>query len=119
MAASATFALNAGLWLRRARLDIIAPDLRHLRRAQAEIPLIDLSEFARPSLSIIRRWKLPPQIEPLMSQIWPVRASVPILTQDSQRFDSVPIWRNEEDTGMHLAVSGGSSDAGRLGWRAE
>src|SRR5207237_7351542 len=45
--------------------------------------------------------------------------SVPILTQDSQRFDSVPIWRNEEDTGMHLAVSGGSSDAGRLGWRAE
>jgi hypothetical protein len=26
--------------------------------------------------SIIRRWKLPPQIEPLMSQIWPVRANV-------------------------------------------
>src|SRR5437660_10012966 len=48
-----------------------------------------------------------------------IELSVPILTQDSQRFDSVPIWRNEEDTGMHLAVSGGSSDAGRLGWRAE
>jgi hypothetical protein len=43
--------LNAGLWLRRARLDIIAPDLRHPRRAQAEIPLIDLSEFAQPPLS--------------------------------------------------------------------
>src|SRR2546423_1768205 len=51
MAASATFALNAGLWLRRARLDIIAPDLRHPRRAQAEIPLTDLSEFAQPPLS--------------------------------------------------------------------
>src|SRR5260370_40178890 len=51
MAASATFALNAGLWLRRARLDIIAPDLRHPRPAQAEIPLIDLSEFAQPALS--------------------------------------------------------------------
>jgi hypothetical protein len=49
--------LNAGLWLRRARLDIIAPDLRHPRRAQAEIPLIDLSEFAQPPLAITMKSK--------------------------------------------------------------
>src|SRR3954465_4389950 len=51
MAASATFALKAGLWVRRARFAIIAPDRRHSRRSQAEIPLIGLSEFARPPLT--------------------------------------------------------------------
>src|SRR3954465_9869194 len=50
MAASATFALNAGLCVRRARLAIVAPDLRHSRRLQAETPLIDLSEFGQPPL---------------------------------------------------------------------
>jgi hypothetical protein len=54
MAASATFALKAGLWVRRARFVIITPDTRHFRRSQAEIPLIGLSEFARPPLSA---WK--------------------------------------------------------------
>src|SRR5580693_4522044 len=51
MAASATLALNAGAWVRRARLVMVAPDLRHARRSQAEIPLINLSEFGQPPLS--------------------------------------------------------------------
>src|SRR5271170_7958515 len=50
MAASATFALKAGLWVRRARLAIVAPDPQHSRRSQADFPLIGLSEFARPPL---------------------------------------------------------------------
>jgi hypothetical protein len=51
MAANATFALNAGLWVRRARLDIFSPDLRHPRRAQAENPLIALSRLRIPTKS--------------------------------------------------------------------
>jgi len=43
--------LKAGLWFRRARLVILAPDPRHPRRAQAENPLNDLSEFSRPPLN--------------------------------------------------------------------
>jgi len=43
--------LKAGLWFRRARLVILAPDPRHPRRAQAENPLNDLSKFSRPPLS--------------------------------------------------------------------
>jgi hypothetical protein len=42
--------LKAGLWVRRARLAIVAPDPRHSRRSQADFPLIGLSEFARPPL---------------------------------------------------------------------
>jgi len=42
--------LKAGLWFRRARLVMLAPDPRHPRRAQAEVPLNDLSEFSRPPL---------------------------------------------------------------------
>jgi hypothetical protein len=42
--------LKAGLCVRRARLAIVAPDLRHSRRSQADFPLIGLSEFARPPL---------------------------------------------------------------------
>src|SRR3954466_1512221 len=51
MAARATFALKAGAWVRRIRLAIVAPDLRHSHRSQAELPLIDLSEFSQPPLS--------------------------------------------------------------------
>src|SRR3954447_15356741 len=51
MAARATFALKAGLCVRRARLAIVAPDLRHSRRSQADFPLIGLSEFGQPPLS--------------------------------------------------------------------
>jgi len=43
--------LKAGLWFRRARLVILAPDPRHPRRAQAENPLNDLSKFSRPPLN--------------------------------------------------------------------
>src|SRR5271154_1699015 len=50
MAASATFALKAGLCVRRARLAIVAPDQRHSRRSQADFPLIGLSEFGQPPL---------------------------------------------------------------------
>jgi hypothetical protein len=42
--------LNAAAWVRRVRLVILAPDPRHPRRSQAEIPLIGLSEFGRPPL---------------------------------------------------------------------
>jgi hypothetical protein len=31
---------------------MVAPDLRHPRRSQAEIPLIDLSEFGQPPLDL-------------------------------------------------------------------
>src|SRR4051795_10934473 len=50
MAARATFALKAGLCVRRARLAIVTPDMRHSRRSQADFPLIGLSEFAQPPL---------------------------------------------------------------------
>jgi hypothetical protein len=41
LAASATFALKAGVWFRRARLLIVSPDSRvNLARRQAETPLI-------------------------------------------------------------------------------
>jgi hypothetical protein len=32
---------------------MVAPDLRHPRRSQAEIPLIDLSEFGQPPLNAL------------------------------------------------------------------
>src|SRR3954454_13917656 len=51
IAASATFALKPGAWVRRVRLVMLAPDPRHPCRSQAEIPLIGLSEFGRPPLS--------------------------------------------------------------------
>src|SRR5271166_2901015 len=50
MAVSATLALNAGAWVRQARLVIVSPVPRHPRRSQAETPLIDLSEFGQPAL---------------------------------------------------------------------
>ena len=54
MAASATFALKAGVWFRRARLLIVSPDSRaQLARCQAETPLIVLSRFPEPALSEI------------------------------------------------------------------
>jgi len=52
MAANATFALKAGLWFRRARLVILAPDPRQPCRAQAGNPLNGLSEFSQPPLSV-------------------------------------------------------------------
>jgi hypothetical protein len=45
--------------------------------------------------------------------------SVPILTKDSKGLDIVRISGNEEDACLHLAVSCGSGDAGRLGFWAE
>src|SRR5690242_14747215 len=51
MAANATFALNAGLCVRRVRFVMLAPDPRHHRRLQADFPLIALSEFGQPPLS--------------------------------------------------------------------
>src|ERR1700682_5693106 len=51
-AASATLALKAGVWFRRARLLIDSPDSRaHLARRQAETPLIALFRFPEPALS--------------------------------------------------------------------
>jgi hypothetical protein len=50
-AASATFALKAGVWFRRARLLIVSPDSRvNLARRQAETPLIPLFRFLRPAV---------------------------------------------------------------------
>jgi hypothetical protein len=49
-AASATFALKAGAWFRRARLLIVSPDSRaNLARRQAETPLIAPFRFAGPA----------------------------------------------------------------------
>jgi hypothetical protein len=42
--------LKAGLWVRRTRLAIVAPDPRHSRRSQADFPLIGPSEFGQPPL---------------------------------------------------------------------
>ena len=51
MAASATFALKAGVWFRRGRLFIVSPDsLAQRARCQAETPLIVLFRFLRPAL---------------------------------------------------------------------
>src|SRR6201988_2592489 len=53
---SATFALKAGVWFRRARLLIVSPDSRaNLSRRQAETPLIALFRFAEPAL-FFRIW---------------------------------------------------------------
>src|SRR5690348_16396806 len=49
-AANSTFALKTGLWVRRIRFVMLAPDPRHHRRFQADPPLIALSEFGRPPL---------------------------------------------------------------------
>src|ERR671926_1405366 len=57
MAAKATFALRAGLCVRRVRFVMLAPDPRHLRRFQAVSPLIALSEFGQPPLTTRRRQK--------------------------------------------------------------
>ena len=48
-----------------------------------------------------------------------IRASVPILTKVSQRACVLRFWGNDEDIGMHLAVSRGAGDAGRVGFWAE
>jgi hypothetical protein len=50
-AASATFALKAVVWFRRARLVIVSPESRdNLARRQAETPLIVLCRFPEPAL---------------------------------------------------------------------
>src|SRR5215207_3583840 len=57
MAASATFALKAGVWFRRGRLFICSPDSRaNLARRQAETPLSALCRFPEPALSISTEW---------------------------------------------------------------
>src|SRR5258708_3202833 len=56
MAASATFALKAGVWFRRGRLFIVSPDsLAQRARCQAETPLIVLFRFLRPALTSFER----------------------------------------------------------------
>jgi hypothetical protein len=50
MAANRGYRDNA---VRRARLVMVAPDPRHPRRSQAEILLIDLSEFGQPPLVVV------------------------------------------------------------------
>jgi arylsulfatase len=51
IAASATLALNAGVWSRRGLLDMISPDSRaHFARRQAETPLVVLFKNPEPLL---------------------------------------------------------------------
>jgi hypothetical protein len=51
MAASATFALKAGVWFRRGLFLIVSPELRAiLARRQTETPLIVLCKFPGPAL---------------------------------------------------------------------
>jgi hypothetical protein len=49
------FALKAGLCVRRTRLVIVAPDLRHFGRSQAEIPLIDLALSRHTAITRLRQ----------------------------------------------------------------
>ena len=50
-AASVTFALKAGVWFRRGRLDMVAPDSQAVAcPLSAETPLIGLCRFPRPAL---------------------------------------------------------------------
>jgi hypothetical protein len=49
MAASATFALKAGLWFRRGRLVMVSSCFRHLSQNQARIPLTPAVRFFRAS----------------------------------------------------------------------
>jgi Flp pilus assembly protein TadG len=52
MAASATFALKAGVWFRRGRLDMVSPDSQAQRACrQAEIPLNALCKIPGPALT--------------------------------------------------------------------
>jgi hypothetical protein len=44
--------LKAGEWFRRGRLLMVSPVHGNYRRCQAEIPLIFLSRFPRPALSV-------------------------------------------------------------------
>jgi hypothetical protein len=44
--------LKAGEWFRRGRLLMVSPVHGDYRRYQAEIPLIALSKFPRPALSV-------------------------------------------------------------------
>jgi hypothetical protein len=46
--------LKAGVWFRRGRLLIVSPVRGHIRRTQAETPLIDLFSFAEPPLKFLR-----------------------------------------------------------------
>src|SRR5882672_3709415 len=67
-AASATFALKAGEWFRRGRLLMVSPVHGDYRRYQAEIPLIVLSRFPGPALTVAQRsCKLGISIEALPS----------------------------------------------------
>ncbi len=63
-AASATFALKAGVWFRRGRLFMVSPDSRAYRaRRQAETPLSVLFKFASPALKAI-------QLHPMLDDFW-------------------------------------------------
>jgi hypothetical protein len=60
--------LKAGVWFRRGRLLIVSPVRGHIRRTQAETPLIDLFSFAEPPLFAPSGptpwrdgWRRPPQ----------------------------------------------------------
>src|SRR5690349_6806524 len=69
-AANATFALKTGLWVRRIRFVMLAPDPRHHRRFQADPPLIALSEFGRPPLGAILL--VPAQASELVGSLAPL-----------------------------------------------
>src|SRR3954470_17809325 len=86
MAASATFALNAELCVRRARLAIVTPDLRHSRRLQAEAPLIDLSEFGQPALTTqTQQWLERRQAEMLPAPYFHIIITVPAALREVLR----------------------------------
>jgi hypothetical protein len=57
--------LKAGAGVRRVRFVIVAPDTRQSRRSQAEFPLNERSEFARPPLAGCGKtpWKIRKRID--------------------------------------------------------
>src|SRR5260370_31345675 len=86
MAASATFALKAGVWFRRARLLIVSPDSRaNLARRQAETPLIALFRFPEPAL--IANWAR------AASSSFDTRRVCDRFTLDQRRKSPLFLWR--------------------------
>ncbi|MGB8608844.1 hypothetical protein, partial [Bradyrhizobium sp.] len=90
MAASATFALKAGVWFRRGRLFIVSPDsLAQRARCQAETPLIVSFRFLRPALLTAASATFA-----LKAGVWFRRGRLCMVAPDSQATARPPSGRN-------------------------
>ena len=93
---------------------------RQRNDSAARIKWMFTTEKARHKLSrAYPKPHLPIEDQPKESEPLCRTTSVPILTKVSQRACVLRFWGNDEDIGMHLAVSRGAGDAGRVGFWAE